>query len=76
LQLVSAAGIWTVTRVVEKLRLPLDDAPVVAGAIAAEAAVLVMGDRMHFGHLYKKGIRGIKVLPPADILARLLARIA
>jgi predicted nucleic acid-binding protein len=56
----------------QELGLPLNDAPILAAAVAAGADVLVTGDRTHFGPLYNKRIRGVDVLPPAEILARLL----
>lgn len=56
----------------QELGLPLDDAPILAAAIASKADVLVTGDRTHFGRLYRKRIDGVEVLPPAEILMRLL----
>lgn len=50
----------------------LKDAPVLAAAIASGADVLVTGDRMHFGHLFGRRGRGVKVLSPADALGLLL----
>lgn len=56
----------------QELGLPLGDAPILAAAIAAKADVLVTGDRTHFGRFYSKRIDGVEVLPPAEILKRLL----
>jgi len=58
----------------EELGLPRDDAPILAAAIASVADILVTGDRTHFGRFYRKRTDGVEVLPPAEILARLLAK--
>ena len=55
-----------------ELGLPLKDAPVLAAAVGARAALLVTGDRTHFGRLYGRRLRGVEVLAPVDALARLL----
>ncbi len=52
-------------------RLPDEDAPILAAA--ANADVLVTGDRSHFGHLFGRTLQGVQVLTLADTL-QLLAR--
>jgi predicted nucleic acid-binding protein len=52
--------------------LPPKDAPILAAAVEAKADLLVTGDLTHFGHLYGRTIRGVKVVTPATALARLL----
>lgn len=55
--------------------LPEKDAPILASAVAAQANVLVTGDRTHFGHLFGKTIQGTQVLTLADALATLVRNI-
>jgi predicted nucleic acid-binding protein len=55
-------------------RLPLNDAPVLAAAVACRADVLVTGDRTHFGHLFGRRVRSLQVLTPADALALVLGQ--
>ena len=54
--------------------LPPKDAPILAAAADAQADLLVTGDLTHFGHLYGKTIRGLKVVTPATALARVVGR--
>jgi predicted nucleic acid-binding protein len=54
--------------------LPPKDAPILAAAVDAQAALLVTGDLTHFGHLCGKTIRGVKVITPVTALARVLGR--
>jgi len=54
--------------------LPPKDAPILAAAVDAQADLLVTGDLTHFGHLYGKTIRGVKVVTPATALARVVSR--
>jgi predicted nucleic acid-binding protein len=42
--------------------LPTADAPVLAAAVQGKADVLVTGDRTHFGHLFGRTLRGVKVM--------------
>ncbi len=49
-------------------RLPDEDAPILAAAAAANADVLVTGDRSHFGHLFGRTLQGVRVLTLADTL--------
>lgn len=53
--------------------LPDKDAPILAAAVAAQADILVTGDRTHFGHLYGKVIGGLRVLTLRDALASSIA---
>ncbi len=61
-------------RLVEELA-PLvpdpDDAPILAGAISGEAALLVTGNEKDFRDLYDTEVRGVRVLRPRDALALL-----
>lgn len=54
--------------------LPEKDRPVLAAAIRLECAVLITGDRTHFGRFYGKAISGVEVLAPAAAAKPLLAR--
>ncbi|MDP1733475.1 MAG: PIN domain-containing protein [Sulfuritalea sp.] len=49
----------------ETLVLPEKDRPVLAAAIHHRCDILVTGDRTHFGSLYGKAIRGVRVMSPA-----------
>ena len=49
------------------------DAPILAAAAQAKADLLVTGDRTDFGHLYRRILRGVEVLPPAEALDRILS---
>ncbi len=51
--------------------LPEKDRPVLIGAVQAEAAYLVSGDKKHFGVLFGTSIRGVRVIPPTVLLAAL-----
>lgn len=53
-------------------RLPEEDAPILAAAVEARADVLTTGDKMHFGHLFGRSVRGVRVLRLADALALVL----
>jgi len=55
--------------------LPEKDVPILAAAIAIRATLLVTGDRRHFGALFRTKIGGVEILPPADTVLRLLARL-
>lgn len=48
------------------------DAPILAAAAQANAAILVTGDRADFGSLYQQELRGVEVLPPRMALERIL----
>ncbi len=54
-------------------KLPPKDAPILAAAVQASAAVLVTGDRTDFGHLYGQTLRGTQVLLPAAAIERVIA---
>ena len=49
------------------------DAPILAAAIAADADLLVTGDRTHFGHLFGKDVGGVRIVSPAEALKSVLA---
>ncbi len=51
------------------LSLPSEDAPILAAAVEAKVDLLVTGDRKHFGTMYGKSWRGVKVVSPAQALA-------
>lgn len=48
------------------------DAPILAAAAQANAAILVTGDRADFGSLYQQELRGVEVLPPRMALERIV----
>ena len=54
-------------------KLPSKDAPILAAAVQASAAVLVTGDQTDFGHLYGQTLRGTQVLPPVAAIKRVIA---
>jgi predicted nucleic acid-binding protein len=51
--------------------LPEKDRPVLAAAIQHRCAVLLTGDKTHFGSLYGQTIKGVQVLSPASVAATL-----
>ena len=53
--------------------LPDKDVPILAGAMAARAAVLVTGDRRDFGHLYGTTVEGVAILTPAEAVSNALS---
>lgn len=53
--------------------LPAKDAPILAAAVLARADRLVTGDRRHFGALFGRSLRGVRVTSLADGLAEVLA---
>ena len=55
----------------EAVELPEKDRPVLAGAIQAHADYLVTGDKRHFGPLYGKSVRGVRITAPSELLALL-----
>lgn len=46
--------------------LPSNDAPVLAAAVHNRCDVLVTGDRAHFGHLFGRTLRGVRVMTLRD----------
>ena len=52
--------------------LPLKDAPILAAAVHSRCDALVTGDRTHFGPLYGRSFKGVRVLSPAQALAQVL----
>jgi predicted nucleic acid-binding protein len=55
-----------------ELPLPEKDRPVLAAAILHGCEALVTGDRSHFGPLYGKTIRGVKIHSPRSLAEALL----
>ncbi len=55
-----------------QLGLPLNDAPILAAAVEAKADILVTGDKTHFGHLFGKTKRSVKILSLKGTLELLL----
>ena len=64
-QLVDAAPAGALPAGVELVE---KDAPILLAAIEAGATHLLTGDRRHFGDLYGKSIKGVKILSPAEYL--------
>jgi uncharacterized protein len=58
----------------EAAALPEKDRPVPGGAVQAQADHLVSGDKRHFGPWNGKGIRGVRITPPTELLAVLRLR--
>lgn len=54
------------------LPLPEKDRPVLAAAIRHGCEALVTGDRSHFGPLYGRTIRGVKIHSPRSLAEALL----
>ncbi len=52
--------------------LPPKDAPILAAALAAEAGLLVTGDRSHFGHLFGRSIGHLLVQRPKGALSAIV----
>jgi len=52
--------------------LPKNDAPILAAAVQAKVDVLVTGDKTHFGHLFRKTKKSVKILSLKDTLELLL----
>jgi predicted nucleic acid-binding protein len=55
----------------EAVELPEKDRPVLEGAIQAKVDHLVTGDKKHFGTLYGRTIRGVRITAPSELLALL-----
>jgi predicted nucleic acid-binding protein len=51
------------------------DVPIVAGAVWAEADLLITGNTRHFGQLYGSHVGGCLILPPRAALDLLLSEI-
>lgn len=58
--------------IAEAAGLPPKDVPILAAALAADAELLVTGDRTHFGALFGQPIGRLTVLRPADALAAIV----
>lgn len=52
--------------------LPPKDIPILAAALAAEADLLVTGDRTHFGPLFERPIGQLSIQRPRDALSTIL----
>jgi predicted nucleic acid-binding protein len=48
--------------------VPDKDAPILGAAAQTDADLLITGDRTHFGHLYGKTLRGVRIVTPAQAL--------
>ena len=59
----------------DAISLPEKDRPVLAAAILAGADHLISGDKRHFGPLYGKTIRGVRITAPPELLAILRRRL-
>lgn len=67
------AGAQSVGRAPDILApLPEKDRPVLAAAIHHRCAVLVTGDRAHFGILYGKSVQGVTIHSPRSLAEALL----
>ena len=56
----------------KSLGLPDNDAPILAAAAAAEADLLVTGDRKHFGHLFGNVVGRVRVVTLAEALEEIV----
>ena len=50
------------------VHLPGKDAPILQAAMTVGAAILLTGDKTHFGRYFGKNIGGVRILPPGDFL--------
>lgn len=53
--------------------LPENDAPILAAAVAADADMLVTGDRKHFGHLYGTEVGRVRIVSLVEALETVVA---
>ena len=58
--------------IAEATGLPPKDIPILAAALAAEADLLVTGDRTHFGRLFGRAIGRLRVHKPTDAVSAIL----
>lgn len=58
--------------IADEAGLPPKDAPILAAALAAQAELLVTGDRTHFGNLFGRSIGRLIVHRPTDALSAIL----
>jgi uncharacterized protein len=56
------------------MRLPEKDKPVLAAAMRLECAVLVTGDRTHFGALFGQTVHGVTIHSPRSLAEAVLGR--
>ena len=54
--------------ILETVRLPEKDMPILLAAVGARATHLITGDLTHFGPYYGRRIMGVLILPPARYL--------
>jgi hypothetical protein len=54
--------------------LPVDDVPVLGGALAGRCTHLWTGDKRHFGHLYLKTIGGATIAPATALADELIRK--
>lgn len=50
------------------VHLPEKDAPILQAAMTGGAAILLTGDKTHFGRYFGKTVGGIRILSPGDFL--------
>ncbi len=50
------------------VRIDLKDMPILLAAVRASAAILLTGDKRHFGHLYGQTLRGVGICRSAEYL--------
>ncbi len=55
--------------VLETVRLPEKDMPILLAAVGARATHLITGDLTHFGPYYGRRIMGVLILPPARYIS-------
>lgn len=55
------------------VRLADKDRPILCGAISGSADYLLTGDKKHFGHLFGKVVRGVKIVNVHTLLAELIS---
>ena len=58
----------TNTPLPEDIELAEKDQPILSSAISAKCSHLLTGDTKHFGLLYEKSIKGVRILTPSQYL--------
>lgn len=57
------------SRLPPSIQLPDKDLPILAAAIQIKADILLTGDFRHFGPLFGRRVKGVRILTPADFFA-------